>query len=461
MNGANSALDIADAVRTRQTTVTAVVQSTLDRIGQHNTALNHFSEVLANRALARAAALDTRVDAGEDVGALAGVPFGVKNLVDIEGLPTIAGSIINRDRAPAQHDSILVKRLEAAGAVLVGALHMGEYAYDFTGRNAHYGPARNPHDTTRMTAGSSSGVAGAVAAGLVPLSIGSDTNGSIRVPAAFCGLFGLKPTYGRITRADSFPFVASLDHMGPFARSVADLAAMYDLMQGGDDRDPACVGSVDVVGDALTEGVDDLRLAVAGGYFARGARLEVTAAVASVAKALGSNDLVEIEGAERARAAAFLITAVEGANLHLGRLRERAADFDPEVRPRLIAGAMVPGSWYVEAQRYRRRFRAGVLSTFRDVDVIIAPTAPLSAPRLDQVTMELDGRDVSIRAHMGIYTQPLSFIGLPVLNVPVAVDGMPIGVQLIGAPWNERALFRVAAYLERLGAVRAPVASLG
>src|SRR6185437_2033380 len=161
-------------------------------------------------------------------------------LFDVQGLATRAGSKINRDLKPSPRDATLIERLEAAGAILVGALNMGEYAYDFTGENIHYGPSRNPHDVKRMTGGSSGGSAAAVAGGLVPLALGSDTNGSIRVPSSLCGLFGLKPTYGRLSRAGMFPFVASLDHAGPFARTARDLALTYDVMQGHDPDDPVC-----------------------------------------------------------------------------------------------------------------------------------------------------------------------------------------------------------------------------
>ena len=219
---------------------------------------------------------------------MAGVPFAVKNLIDIAGLPTLAGSKINRDHPPASADAPLVARLEAAGAILVGALNMGEYAYDFTGENVHDGPSRNPFDTARMSGGSSGGSGSAVGGGLVPLALGSDTNGSIRVPASFCGLFGLKPTYGRLTRAGSFPFVSSLDHLGPLARSTADLAAAYDAMQGYDPADPACVDRpADPVSDLLDQGIDGLRIARAGGYFRAGASAEALAALDGVAAALG------------------------------------------------------------------------------------------------------------------------------------------------------------------------------
>src|SRR5262249_19390849 len=204
----------------------------LARVAAHNVTVNAFTAVTAERARTQARGIDAAHAAGRPLGALAGVPFAVKNLFDVRGMPTLAGSKINRDRPPGGRDATLIERLEAADAVLIGALNMGEYAYDFTGENVHDGPSRNPHDPSRMTGGSSGGSGAAVAAGLVPIALGSDTNGSIRVPASFCGIFGLKPTFGRLSRAGSFPFVSSLDHLGPLARCTTDLALAYDAMTG-------------------------------------------------------------------------------------------------------------------------------------------------------------------------------------------------------------------------------------
>ncbi len=250
----SSAGAIASAVSRDEVSAASVVEQTLARIARRDTVLNAFTAVTADRARARAAA--------KPAGPLAGVPFAVKNLIDITGLPTLAGSRINREHPPASADATLIARLEAAGAILVGGLNMGEYAYDFTGENSHYGPSRNPHDPTRMTGGSSGGSGGAVAGGLVPIALGSDTNGSIRVPSSFCGIFGLKPTYGRLSRAGSFPFVSSLDHLGPFARNTADLALVYDAMTGPDPRDPICTDRVDApVSLELADGIAGLRIA--------------------------------------------------------------------------------------------------------------------------------------------------------------------------------------------------------
>ncbi len=452
-----SAAEIAKAVTTRKVTALAVTEAALARIKQRDPILNSFTDVTAERARAKARAIDAAIAAGESVGPLAGVPFAVKNLFDVKGLATRAGSKINRDLPPASRDATLIERMEAAGAVLVGALNMGEYAYDFTGENIHDGPSRNPHDPTRMSGGSSGGSGSAVGGALVPIALGSDTNGSIRVPSSFCGIFGLKPTYGRLSRARSFPFVASLDHLGPFARSVTDLALAYDAMQGLDGDDAACTTrAVEPVSALLSQGIGNLRIALAGGYFQQNLFAEATEAVARVAKALGATRTVELPEAARARAAAYVITTVEGASLHLDRLRKRPGDFDPAVRDRLIAGAMVPGSLVERAQKFRRWYRTQAEELFKTVDVIIAPATPCVAPRLGQATFVLDGVELPVRANIGIHTQPISFIGLPVVAVPIPLEPMPVGVQIIAAPWREDAALRVAFALEQSGVAVAP-----
>jgi len=452
-----SASDIAKAVTSQKLSALQATEDALARIAQHDGTLNSFTDVTAERARAKARALDAAIAAGKNPGPLAGVPFAVKNLFDVKGLSTRAGSKINRDLKPAARDATLIERLEAAGAVLVGALNMGEYAYDFTGENVHDGPSRNPHDPSRMTGGSSGGSGSAVGGALVPIALGSDTNGSIRVPSSFCGIFGLKPTYGRLSRARSFPFVASLDHLGPFARSVRDLAMAYDAMQGPDADDAACTARPpEPVAPVLAENIGSLRIALAGGYFQKNLFPEAVEAVAHVAKALGVTRTVDIPEAARARAAAYVITTTEGASLHLDRLRKRPNDFDPAVRDRLIAGSMVPSVLVDRAQKFRRWYRAQLLDIFKSVDVLIAPATPCVAPKIGQVNFTLDGVELPVRANIGLHTQPISFIGLPVVAVPVPLKPMPIGVQIIAPPWREDIALRVAYALERMGAVAAP-----
>lgn len=453
---------IAAQVRDGDVTAEAVTGTLLARIGRVNPVVNAFTDVTAARALEQARGIDKARAAGQTLGPLAGVPFAAKNLFDIAGLPAKAGSKINRERAPADRDAVLVERLTAAGAVLLGGLNMGEYAYDFTGENAHDGPCRNPHDPARMAGGSSSGSGSATAAGLAPLSLGSDTNGSIRVPSSLCGVFGLKPTYGRLPRTRSFPFCDSLDHLGPFARDVTDLAMAYDLMQGADAHDPACAQRpVEPALPSLPQGTDGLRIAVAGGHFSTEGMPEAQAAVAAVAKSLGTTRRLALEGAGIARAAAFLITNAESSTFHLDRLRERADDFDPETRDRFLAGAMLPAAWYVQAQRARRWFHDEMMRVFADVDLIIAPATPCPAPLIGQKLLELRGESVPLRPNLGLFTQPISCIGLPVAAVPVFGEGLPIGVQIIAAPWREDLCLRAAFALQKGGVCEARVPVLG
>jgi 1-carboxybiuret hydrolase len=459
-----SAANIAAAVRAGTVSASEVVAATLARIEALNGRLGAFTDVTASRAFSRASAIDAARARGEALGPLAGAPFAAKNLFDIADLPTRAGSKINRDLPPAAADATLIARLEAAGAILVGGLNMGEYAYDFTGENAHDGPSRNPHDISHMSGGSSGGSGTAVASGMAPLALGSDTNGSIRVPASLCGVFGLKPTYGRLSRAGAFPFVASFDHLGPLARSVEDLALAYDSMLGPDPADPALADAApNPVSTSLNDGIGGLRVARLGGFFAKTGGPAAFAAVERIAGALDASRMVEFPQSERARASAYLITMAEGAALHLDRLRRRGADFDPDVRDRLIAGAMLPGAWIVKAQKFRSWFRRQVAEVFRDVDIVLAPATPCRAPRLGQKTMVLDGRETLVRPNLGLFTQPISFVGLPVATVPVWTDGerLPTGVQIIAAPWREDLVLRVARALEAGGVVRAPIASMG
>ncbi len=441
-------------------TASARVQACLDRIDATDATVNAFTAVLADRAIARARALDARPLEGP----LAGLPFAVKNLYDIAGIATLAGSIVERDAPAASADAFLVQRLEAAGAVLVGALNMDEYAYGFTTENTHYGPTRNPHDPTRIAGGSSGGSAAAVAAGQVPLALGSDTNGSIRVPASLCGVYGLKPTFGRLSRRGTYPFVASPDHLGPFARSVEALAHAYDALQGLDPADPAqAARAVEPVSPLLSLGADGLRIGVLGGWFREMAQPPARAAVDAVARALSARHEVEWPEVARARAAAFIVTNAEGAALHLPDLRRRAADFEPLSRDRFLAGALLPAAWLQQAQRLRHWFASQVAERFEQVDVVLAPATPCTAPPIGTEWLEIGGRRLPARASLGLLTQPVSAIGLPSLSVPVwgmdpDAPHLPIGVQVIAAPWREDLCVRVARALECAGLTHAPLA---
>ena len=454
-----SALEIAAAVRERRIAAVDVARAALARIEALNGRLNAFRVVLADRALAEAAAVDAALAEGRDPGPLAGVPFGVKDLFDVAGLPTVAGSKIGLEAAPASADAVLVRRLRAAGAVLLGVQVMDEYAYGFTTENAHHGNVHNPLDLGRSAGGSSGGSAAAVAAGLGAFALGSDTNGSIRVPSSFCGIFGLKPTFGRLPRTGTFPFVFDLDHLGPFARSVGDLALVYDALQGHDAHDPACADrAAEPVSPRMGRSAAPLRAGVLGGWFQALAGPEALAATAAVAEGLDGRTMVDLSAAEAARSAAFLITAASGANLHRANLRSRPGDFDPAVRGRLLAGSLLPADALAQAQRLRRRFYDQAMAAFARFDVLIAPATPVPAPKLGQASIMLGGVEMPTRPNLGGMSQPISAIGLPVVTVPIRAGGdLPIGVQLIAPPWREDLAFEAAARLEAAGLAASPV----
>lgn len=454
----DSALAIAAAVRGGSASAIDVLEATLERVARVDRALNCFTGVYVARARREARSIDEARAAGRTLPALAGVPYAVKNLFDVEGEVTLAGGAINRSNAPARRDATLIDRMRGAGAVLVGALNMDEHAYGFTTENSSFGATRNPHDPMRTAGGSSGGSGAAVAARMVPLSLGSDTNGSIRVPASLCGTFGLKPTYGRLPRSASFPFVHSLDHLGPFANSVADLGACYDALQGYDAGDPVCAERPAEPVSAQLDHRQPWRVGILDGYFADWAGPAARTAVQYVADALGARERVTWASAAEARAAAFVITGSEGGSLHLGRLTERYREFEPLSRDRLLAGAMLPARWYLAAQKWRAIARAELLALFERFDVLLAPATPVTAPLLGTEWLELNGQRVPARASLGLLTQPVSCVGLPVCCVPVwphgdPVRALPIGVQIIAAPWREDHCLRVARVLEAGGIV--------
>jgi AtzE family amidohydrolase len=449
------AVQISLAIRSGELSAQEVCQQKLSEINQHNSSLNCFTTILSEQAIAQAKTLEQAIAKGQDPGPLTGVPFAVKNLFDIAGITTLAGSKINQENPPASQDSTAIKRLKQAGAILIGALNMDEYAYGFVTENSHYGATPNPHDLSRISGGSSGGSAASVAASLVPFSLGTDTNGSIRVPASLCGVFGFKPTYGRLSRAGVALFSSSLDHIGPFGKSVRDIATIYDILQGADERDPVCTKRAPELSlPELEKGIEGVKIGVLEGYFTEAWEPEVLEVVTQIANALNATQRLTIPEASRAKAAAYLITACEGSNLHLANLRSRPQDFDPATRDRFLAGALIPATWYNQAQRFRRWYQQQVREIFRQVDILLAPTTPCVAPKIGQEKMNIEGVELLVRPNLGVYTQPLSFVGLPVLSVPVKRSGqLPLGVQIIAAPYNEALILRVAKCLEAQGII--------
>ena len=430
--------EIAADVRSGRRTARSFVDQAISAIRALDHHYNAVTRLLEQRALAEADAVDAEVAAGRDPGPLAGVPYCVKDLFDVEGLPTTAGAALRSTAAPARSDAKAIELLRGAGAVLVATTNMDEFAYGFATINAHHGTTRNPHDATRLAGGSSGGSAAAVAAGMVPLSLGSDTNGSIRVPASLTGIYGLKPTHGALPMEGVFPFVASFDDIGPFATSVADLRLAWEVLRSK----PATAS-----GQAP-------RVARLSGWFREGVDPDALAGIDGIADAIGGAPLVELPDVARARSAAFLMTAAEGGALHLPSLREQGMAYDPATRDRLLAGAMLPASVYLRAGEVRTWFLGRALELLARYDVLICPAVPCIAPTIEDPMMQVGGKSVPARTHLGILTQPLSFIGLPVIAAPLLRQGkMPLGIQIVGAPGSENRLFEFAESLERRGLI--------
>ena len=445
---------LAGAIRAGSLSAVEATEAAIARIDRTDGAINAFTGKSYTRARHEAAVVDAKRARGEVLPPLAGVPYAVKNLFDIEAEVTLAGSIINRTNAPAAQDAFLVARMKDAGAVLLGSLNMDEYAYGFTTENSHYGVTRNPHDLSCVAGGSSGGCAAAVAAGQVGVSLGSDTNGSIRVPASLCGVWGLKPTFGRLSRRGTYPFVHSIDHLGPFADSLESLALTYDVLQGYDQLDPGCHAlSVQPVGD-LSQGIDGLRIGILGGYFHDHASPPAREVLATAATVLGASDWVEWPDATLGRAGAFIISAAEGGSFHLTDLRARPDDFEPLSVDRFMAGALMPASWYVRAQRFRSVYRDKVNALFTKWDVLLAPTTPVVATGVGSEWININGTQYPTRPSMGLLTQPISFAGCPVVAAPMwprGTDDLPLGVQIIAAPWREDLALRAAYVLQSTG----------
>ena len=423
-----TAAAIATAVRVGEVSAASVAARTLDALlADRHVAV---TRVLAERAMAEAAAVDAKIAAGADPGPLAGVPYAVKDLFDVAGLPTTAGSAARAKGPVAEADAEAVRRLSAAGAVLCATLNMDAFAYGFATVNADYGTTRNPHDPARLAGGSSGGSAAAVAAGLVPLALGSDTNGSVRVPASLCGLYGLRPARGDLPLAGTFPFAESFDEIGPFAASLDDLALVWGVLRGG---------AVSSAGTAP-------RIARLGGRFCENADPAQLAAINAIAP---DAPLLVLPDVPRARSAAFVITAYEGGRLHREALAADPFAYDPAVRDRLIAGALLPDALYERALAFRAEYAGRIEALIADFDVLLAPSAPCAAPRRDDPMILIDGEMCPARANLGIHTQPITFTALPVLAVPLRRPGkLPLGLQLIGKRGGEGALLRLASELE-------------
>ena len=453
-----SVADLARVIATKEVSPVEVVRAHLDRIAALDGGLHAFITVTAEAALDAARVAEDELAAGCARGPLHGVPFALKDLFDTAGVRTTGGSKILADRVPTV-DSTVARRLRAGGAILLGKLNMHEFAYGPEGLNVHYGTSRNPWDATdtRIAGGSSSGSGVAVAAGLAPFALGSDTGGSIRIPDSLCGITGLKPTYGRVSRAGVLPLAWSMDHVGPMTRTATDAALVLRALAGYDAGDPTT--SVLPVVDytvALTGDVKGLRVGLLGAAFLEAAAPEVRMAVEAAAKALeglGARvDEVRLEHVTDVAPAAMAIVGAEALAYHAEWVRTRPGDYQPDVLERLRIGAFVSGVHYVRGQQARALFRAAVDEALAKRDVLLAPATPIAAPRVGETEVMLGDGKTDVRSSLIRLTRPFNVSGHPACAVSCGftAGGLPIGLQIVGRPFDEATVLRTADAYQRI-----------
>ncbi len=452
-----TATELARMIRTKAISPVDAVQALLERIAAREGVLRSFITVCGDAALEAARQAEAALAAGGDLGPLHGVPIALKDLFDTAGVKTTGGSKILAERVPAA-DATVVARLRAAGAIVLGKLNMHEFAYGPEGLNEHYGTPRNPWDAAehRIPGGSSSGSGVAVAAGLVPAALGSDTGGSIRIPAALCGITGLKPTYGRVSRSGVLPLAWSMDHAGPMARTAADCALLLRPMAGYDPADASTsVLPVPDYAGALTGDVKGLRVGLLRAHFLADAAPEVREAVeraARVLEQLGARvDEVALPSVVHVPAASFAVVATEALAYHAPWLRARPGDYQADVRDRLRLGAFVSGVHYVRGQQVRALVRREVDEALARRDVLLAPTTPLAATVLGRAEAAVGDATVDVRSALIRFTRPFNFSGHPVCSVPCGftAGGLPVGMQIVGRLFDEATVLRAADAYQR------------
>jgi aspartyl-tRNA(Asn)/glutamyl-tRNA(Gln) amidotransferase subunit A len=437
--------ELSRRLRAREVSPVEAVRTCLDRIDAHNARLRALITVTAEQALAQAREAEADLLAGRSRGALHGVPIVHKDLVQTRGIRTTAGSKILADWVP-ETDAPVAVRWREAGTIVVGKANLHEFAFGPTSVNPHHGPVRNPWNTERVSGGSSGGSAVAVATGMAWGATGTDTGGSIRIPAALCGVVGLKPTYGRVSREGVVPLSWSLDHVGPIARTVTDTALLFEAM-----ADPGPDGASFAMPDLENPEVKGLRLGICRAYF-EGGDPGIEACVREAVRALekiGARVVeIEIPSIAVERAAEGTILVAEAAAYHEESIRARAEDFGMDVRLYIMAGLTVPAVSYLKAQRARATLGAELSRALETCDAIVCPAAGVPAPPLDAMTVRVGDRDVEIVEALSRFTFLANLVGWPAISVPCGrVDGLPAGLQILAPPFHEaRALTIARAY---------------
>ncbi len=447
--------ELEPLIRSRQLSPVELMRACLERIHALDGRLHSFITLMEESALEEARAAEAAIAAGDYKGPLHGIPVGLKDLYYTRGVPTTAGSRIMADFVP-EEDAACVTKLRDAGGIVIGKLNMHPFAYGAVGINPDYGTARNPWDTERIPGGSSSGSGVALMAGLLPAATGSDTGGSIRIPASICGVVGIKPTYGRISRRGIVPLSWSLDTAGPMARSVEDCAILLEVMAGHDPQnDSSSRLPVPSYRTKMKQELRGLRAGVPRGEFfsgiQAGVRIQVDNAIGVLEELGVSVTEVDVPSQEEAAAISLGILGPEVVAFHERWIKERPGDYPEDVLRRIQANLFIPAVDYVRAQQARRRFIDRYNEAMHGVDVLLTPTEPITAPGIGETTVVIDGQERPNQGLLTQFTRPFNLTGAPAISVPCGFDdpGLPVGLQIAGKPWNEGTVLRVAYAYEQ------------
>ena len=450
-----SLAEVASAIAARQLSSREVTRALLHRIAQWQPRLNAFMAIESEAALKAADQADAALARGESRGPLHGVPLAHKDMYYDAGKVVTCGSAIRRDFV-ATSTSTALQRLKDAGAIRLGSLQMAEFAYGPTGHNAHYGPVHNPFAPDHITGGSSSGSGAAVAARLTFAALGSDTGGSIRMPAHFCGVTGLKTTYGRVSRAGAMPLSHSLDTVGPLAQTVEDCALLLWLMAGPDPEDPTAshAPAADYVA-ATKDSIKGLKIGVPTAFYVDDLDREVAQILEETIATLkheGAEIIhVDLPDQRQLSAACQLLLAVEASAFHKRWLIERPQDYGPQVLMRLQNGLAIPGVTYLETMRWRGPALAAHVAATSQVDALIAPVAPMPAPTIAESDVGASSGAEAVIQRLTRFTRPINYLGLPSLAIPSGFTkaGLPVGMQLIGRSFDEATILTIGAAFQR------------
>ena len=445
--------EAAAGLRARRFSAVDLATAAISRIDRLNPTMRAFITVTAEQALEQARQADRELAMGQDRGPFHGVPVALKDLFYTKGVPTTAGSKVYQNFLP-EYNATVVEKLLAAGAVLLGKLNMHEFAYGITSANPHFGAVRNPWNPRHSPGGSSGGSAAAVATHMVFMAMGTDTGGSIRIPASFCGTVGLKPTYGRVSRFGVLPLGFSQDHMGPLTRSVRDAALALNAIAGHDPRDPTSSRRpvVDYVPgeDCSIRGV---RIGFPDSFFFERLHEDVESAVrGAIARAQSLGAVIKpvrLPDMDALNAVARIVLLSEASSVAEPFMEDRG-QFGPDVLALLDQGRLVPATDYINAQRLRRKMRREFEQVWQEVDCLIAPATPTPAPRIGDATIRLGGRDEDVRLASTRLVRCFNALGFPALSLPcgLSASGLPLGMQIVGPAFEEALLLRIGAALE-------------